>query len=68
MLKRGVISNIRGNLAEAFLPDEDNTVTAALPLANSINREALRVGNNCVIAFMDAEYINLADGVIIAIY
>lgn len=68
MLKRGVISNIKGNFAEAFLPDEDNTVTATLPLAKSIDREILKVGDNCVVAFMEADHINLADGVIIAIY
>ena len=68
MLKKGVISNINGSKAEAFIPDENNTVTAMLPIAKSINIEAVAVGDSCVVAFFDADYINFADGVIIAIY
>ena len=68
MLKRGVISKKVGSYAEAFIPDENNTVTALLPFARSINEDYVYIGDSCVIAFFDTEYINFADGVIIAIY
>lgn len=67
MLKKGVISNIEGNYASVILPDEDNTVTAMLPFANSILAESVKVGDKCVVAFPDADYVNFADGVIISI-
>lgn len=66
MLKRGVISKIDSGRAAAFIPDENNTVTALLPLAKIIDE--VNVGDNCVVAFFDADYVNFADGVIIAIY
>lgn len=67
MLKRGVISNKNGSYAEVFIPDEDNAVTAMLPFAQSIDPTAVSVGDKCVVAFFDADYINLADGVIMAV-
>ena len=68
MIKRGIISKKSGANAEVIIPDENNTVTALLPFARSINEEYVYIGNNCVVAFFDAENINFADGVIIAIY
>lgn len=68
MLKKGIISNVVGNSAEAFIPEENNVVTPILPFANSIDATAVNVGDNCVIALFDTETINLANGVIIAIY
>ena len=68
MIKKGDISNISGNCAEAVIPEEDNTVTAMLPLAKSISVESLLIGDKCVVAFSDSDSINFADGVIIAIY
>lgn len=68
MLKRGIISKKVGSSAEAIIPDENNTVTALLPFARSINEEYVYIGENCVVAFFDAEHINFADGVIIAVY
>lgn len=67
MLKKGVISNKNGSYAEVFIPDEDNAVTAMLPFTQSIDPTAVSVGDKCVVAFFDADYINLADGVIVAI-
>jgi hypothetical protein len=68
MLKRGVISNKNGAGAEVIIPDENNTVTAMLPFAKSIYADGVNIGDNCVVAFFDADYISFADGVIIAIY
>ena len=68
MIKKGIISNTDGGRAEASLPDENNTVTAMLPLAKSINADEVRIGDKCAVAFFDADYVNFADGVIIAIY
>ena len=68
MIKKGVISNISGNNAEAILPDENYTVTAMLPFANSIKAEDVAIGNKCAIAFFEADHVNFADGVIIAIF
>lgn len=67
MLKKGVISNKNGSYAEVFIPDEDNAVTAMLPFAQSIDPTVVSVGDKCVVAFFDADYINFADGVIISI-
>lgn len=68
MIKKGYISNIAGNYAEAVIPEEDNTVTAMLPLAKSISVASLSIGDKCVVAFFDSDTINFADGIIIAIY
>lgn len=68
MLKKGIISNINGSFAEASIPDENFTVTAMLPMAKSINAEEVRIGDKCVIAFFEADYVNFADGVILAIF
>lgn len=68
MLKRGVISKIDGAQAAVFIPDEGNAVTAMLPFAKSISPTSVNIGDNCVVAFFDAEYISFADGVILAIY
>lgn len=68
MIKKGIISNIDGNQAEVILPEEGNAVTAMLPFAKSISAEEVNVGDKCVIAFFDANYVNFADGVIIAIF
>lgn len=67
MIKKGIISNKDGRCAEVSLPDENYTVTAMLPLAKSINEEDVKIGDTCVIAFFDSDYVNFADGVIIAI-
>lgn len=67
MIKKGVISNKNGRFAEAYLPDENDTVTAMLPLAKSINEETVKIGDICVIAFFDSDYVSFADGAIIAI-
>lgn len=67
MIKKGIISNKSGRFAEASLPDENYTVTAMLPLAKSINEEDVQIGDTCAIAFYDSDYVNFADGVIIAI-
>lgn len=37
MLKKGIISNISGEFAEASFPDENYTVSAMLPLAKNID-------------------------------
>lgn len=68
MIKKGIISNKEGGLAEASLPDENYTVTAMLPLAKSINADEVNIGDKCAIAFFDADNVNFADGVIIAIF
>ncbi len=68
MIKKGVISNKNGRFAEASLPDENYTVTAMLPLAKSINAEDVQIGDKCAIAFFDSDYVNFADGVIIAVF
>ena len=69
MIKKGVISNIvNGNYAEAVIPEENNVVTPALPITTSIPVETVKVGARCVVAFFDTDTVNLADGVIIAIY
>ena len=67
MIKKGIISNKIGRFAEASLPDENYTVTAMLPLAKSINEDDVHIGDKCAIAFFDSDYVNFADGVIIAI-
>lgn len=69
MIKRGVISNINTDktAAEVFLPDEENVVTAMLPFAKHVNIEVVEVGDQCVVALFDNDYISLADGVIIGI-
>lgn len=67
MIKKGVISNISGNSADVSFPDEDCTTTAMLPLAKSINAEEVSVGDKCVVALFQADYVNFADGVILAI-
>ena len=67
MIKKGVISNISGNYAEAILPDENNTVTAMLPLSKAL-AEDVNVGDKCAIAFFEADHVSFADGVIIAIF
>ena len=68
MIKKGIISSISesGNEATVIIPNEDNTVTPMLPLARHIG--AVEVGNICVVAFYETDVVNLADGVIIAIY
>lgn len=68
MLKKGIISNINGNYAEASIPDENYTVTAMLPLAKNIDAAEVNVGDRCVVAFFDADHVNFADGVILAIF
>ena len=68
MLKKGVISNKNGNFAEVSLPDEDYTVTAMLPFVKSINAEEVNIGDKCVVAFFQSDYVSFADGVIIAIF
>lgn len=67
MIKKGVISNITGSKAEAFIPEENNAVTALLPFAKSINPLDVNIGDKCVIALIDNDNISLANGVIIAI-
>lgn len=67
MIKKGVISNKIEGYAEAYLPDENDTVTAMLPFAASINADEVQIGDKCAIAFFDADNVNFADGVIIAI-
>lgn len=67
MLKKGIISNKRGSSAEVILPDEDNTVTAALPFVRGINTEYVHIGDQCVVAIFDDDYVSLANGAIIAI-
>lgn len=66
MIKKGIISNINGDFAEAFIPDENNTVTAMLPLADSVG--TVHVGDKCLIAIFDSDHINLADGIIVATF
>lgn len=68
MIKKGIISSISesGNEATVILPNEDNVVTPMLPLARHIGE--VEVGNICVVAFYETDVVNLADGVIIAIY
>jgi hypothetical protein len=68
MIKKGYISNKSGNYAEAVIPEENNTVTAMLPLAKSISPESVNIGDTCAVAFYDNDTINFADGIIIAIY
>lgn len=68
MIKKGIISNISGNSAEVGLPDEGFTVTAMLPFAKSIDATQVNVGDRCAVAFFEADYVNFADGVIIAIF
>lgn len=68
MLKKGIISNINGNRANVILPDEDNTVTAMLPFAKSVNVEEVNVGDLCAVGFFCTDYVSFADGVIIAIF
>ena len=68
MIKKGIISSISDNKAEAIIPEENNAVTALLPLAKSINPLEVSVGEKCVVAFVDNDNISLANGVIIAIY
>lgn len=67
MIKKGIISNKDGRCAEVILPDENYTVTAMLPLAKSINENEVQIGDQCAIALFDSDYVNFADGVIIAI-
>lgn len=67
MLKKGVISNIVGTSAEAFIPEENNAVTSMLPLAKHIEPSTVNIGDKCVIALFDADHISLANGAIIAI-
>lgn len=68
MIKKGIISNISesGREATVILPNEDNVVTPMLPFARHIG--AIEVGNICAVAFYETDVVNLADGVIIAIY
>ena len=66
MLKRGVISYFEGGRAAVFFPDESNAVTPPIPLANNIT--SVNVGDNCVVALFDADVINFADAVIIAVF
>ena len=68
MLKRGVISNKNGGYAEVVVPDENEAVTAMLPFAKSIDVSTVKIGDNCVVGFFDADSVSFADGVIIAIY
>lgn len=73
MIKKGIISNVVGNYAEVVLPEENNVVTPQLPIANLSSYGELflaqfSVGARCVVAFFDSDTVNLADGVIIAIY
>ena len=68
MIKRGVVSNKSKNGIEVFIPEENHAVTPVIPLAKSINVDNVNIGDNCVVAFFDAENINFADGVVIAIY
>lgn len=68
MILKGVISNKSENRAEAFLPEENNSVTAMLPFAKHITATDVNIGDNCVVALFDSDTVNLANGVIIAIY
>ena len=68
MNKKGIISNISGSSAEVSFPDENYTVTAMLPLAKSIDAAQVNVGDLCAVAFFEADQVNFADGVIIAIF
>lgn len=68
MIKKGVISNKSGNRAEAFLPEENNAVTAMLPFGKHIVANDVNIGDNCVVALFDSDTVSLANGVIIAIY
>lgn len=68
MIKKGVISYISGSYANVGFPDEDFSVTAMLPLAKSIDATQVNVGDRCAVAFFEADYVNFADGVIIAIF
>ena len=69
MIKKGVISNIDKDNASAgvIIHDENEVVTAMLPLARSIDPNSIAVGQLCVVALFDSDYISLADGAIIAI-
>ena len=67
MLKKGVISNKNGSFAEVSMPDEDFAVTAMLPFAKSIDADAVNIGDICVVAFFQSDYVSFADGCIIAI-
>ena len=67
MIKRGVISNKTENGVEVFIPEENYAVTPVIPLADSINIDGVKVGDNCIVAFFDAENINFADGIVVAI-
>jgi hypothetical protein len=73
MLKKGVISNrsADGLYAEVCFPDEDYTVTAMLPIAKNIIASLVNpfvnIGDKCVVAFFQSDYVSFADGVIIAI-
>ena len=68
MILKGVISNKSENRAEAFLPEENNSVTAMLPFAKNISVADVNIGDNCVVALFDSDTVNLANGVILAIY